>query len=722
MIEPRRTTPTEDHRAREAHSPAPEDFEALRHLLLKPEKEQIDDLRQQVEDSQVTADGVSSVLAEAVRIRSANDDALGEALGPTIGNAFNASIKKDPRTIADAISPIMGPAIRQSIVNTIRGMVQSLNRTLEHSLSWQGLKWRIEAKRTGKQFAEVVLLKTLIYQVEQVFLIHRETGLLMQHVGVDTATVKDTDLVSGMLTAIRDFVKESFGGKDEDALHAMRVGQHTVWIEQGSKAVLAVVISGEAPMELRTILKETLESIEVEHRDAISNFEGDNTPFEATRDRLEQCLQSQFREGSKSKFPTKAVVVLVLLLAAIFGGLGYWMYLNIEERRRWNDYVDLLNKEPGIVVTEMEKRGGVYHVEGLRDPLAESPEKVFDSTGLDRARLDERWELYQSPERPFVLHRLKQVMEPPNSVEMELKQGVLRLTGTANHDWITDAKKAALSMTGVVEVDTADLQDADQHFADFIQQLNSEPGILVTSSEKREGNYKIVGLLDPLATKPGSILEATQLDPSTIELAWKPYQSFESEIMLRRVRQMLAPPESVQLKIEGDTLHLSGAASHRWISDTVLVARAAAGISSIDVSDLIDLDLQAIEKLKKEIKDQRIYFLPGAAGGIRPDSQPAVKALADKLTRLFSTSRIVGKRYRLRIIGHAAAANTGEDLQAISAIRADYLKENLVALGIPEELLYSKAAGSSQPERPGVSEEELAASRRATFEIIDMDE
>ncbi|NJM53355.1 MAG: hypothetical protein HC846_08145 [Blastocatellia bacterium] len=55
-------------------------------------------------------------------------------------------------------------------------MVQSLNQSLEHSISPKGLRWRIEAWQTGKSFAEVVMLNSLIYRVEEVFLIHRETG------------------------------------------------------------------------------------------------------------------------------------------------------------------------------------------------------------------------------------------------------------------------------------------------------------------------------------------------------------------------------------------------------------------------------------------------------------------------------------------------------------------------------------------------------------------
>ena len=45
-------------------------------------------------------------------------------------------------TLVDALFPVMGPAIRKAISEALSGMVQSMNRTLEHSISVQGLKWR----------------------------------------------------------------------------------------------------------------------------------------------------------------------------------------------------------------------------------------------------------------------------------------------------------------------------------------------------------------------------------------------------------------------------------------------------------------------------------------------------------------------------------------------------------------------------------------------------
>ena len=154
----------------------------------------------------VDADGVGRVLSQAVLVSTSSDDRLARALRPTIEQSLEESTRRNPGMLADAIFPVIGPVIRKSINETFDGLVQSLQTTLEHSMSAQGWKWRFEAWRSGKSFAEVVLSHTLIYQVEAVFLIHKGTGILLKHAMAKEGVVKDEDMVSGMLSAIQDFV------------------------------------------------------------------------------------------------------------------------------------------------------------------------------------------------------------------------------------------------------------------------------------------------------------------------------------------------------------------------------------------------------------------------------------------------------------------------------------------------------------------------------------
>ena len=245
----------------------------LRYLLLGPLQTQLNGLQKRMDSPELRAKDTSRILPEAISQRSSRDKKIEIALEPITEKAIRSSIKRDRKVLVDALFPVMGPAIRKAIASTIQGMIQSLNQILENSLSLQGLKWRLEAARTKKPFAEVVLLHTLVYQVEQVFLVHKNTGLVLQHVVASTVVSQDPDLVSGMLTAIKDFVQDSFGGEKEGALETLRVGERNVWIEDGPHAFLAAVIHGNPPMDLQAVLGDALEEIHFKQNHELATFE-----------------------------------------------------------------------------------------------------------------------------------------------------------------------------------------------------------------------------------------------------------------------------------------------------------------------------------------------------------------------------------------------------------------------------------------------------------------
>jgi adenylate cyclase len=143
------------------------------------------------------------------------------------------------------------------------------------------------------QFAEVDLLRTLVFQVEQVFLIHRQTGLLLLHVTEDPTTTRDPDLISGMLIAIQDFIQDSFRVSTNEGPETIQIGELTVWIEKSQLAVLAAVIRGSPPQTVRTVLRDTLTTIHREHANALVTFTGDAKPFETSRLHLVACLLAQ---------------------------------------------------------------------------------------------------------------------------------------------------------------------------------------------------------------------------------------------------------------------------------------------------------------------------------------------------------------------------------------------------------------------------------------------
>ncbi len=440
---------------KETPPPANDELTELRTLLLGPLEGRVAGLQRRLDDPGVRAEEMGQVLPAAIMRGSERGQELTVSLRPNVEEALHSSVARNPQVLANALFPVMGPAIRKSVREFFRDMVQSLNRVLESGFSLRGLRWRFEALRTGKSFAELVLIHNLLYRVEQVFLIHRETGLLLQHAVADAVATQDGDMVSGMLTAIQDFVQDSFRAEKEDALQTLRVGDLTVRVERGPHALIAAVVRGSAPPELSSRLQEALESIHLKHADALRSFQGDTSALDSALPDLEGCLVEARREGSRQ--PSRR---LWLVFGALLGLVLVWCFFAVRSSLRWARYVEKVRAQPGIVVIGAEKRHGKYHIYGLRDPSAVNPEEMLKEAGLSPAQVAAEWEPYQALLPKFILQNAARLLNPPASVSLRFEDGVLYAKGTAPYAWIADARRLAPAVPGVIRFEGAGLRDA----------------------------------------------------------------------------------------------------------------------------------------------------------------------------------------------------------------------------------------------------------------------
>ena len=429
---------------------------SLRAILLAPEQRQLEELQVRLDDRDRRVQDIGEVLPQVLR-EHAHDPQLARALTPPLEEAITASVKRNPKPLADALFPVMGPAIRKAVSASLASMVESFNRTLEQAFSRRSIRWRLEAMRTGKSFAEVVMLKTLLYRVEQAFLIDRRSGLLLQHVQAGSAVVQDADMVSGMLTAIRDFVQDSFKVGEDEGLQTLKVGDLAVWIEQGPHALLAVVVRGAAPPSLRTALQQALEAVHAQYSDLLESFDGNAARFEGTRPLLEVCFQQEFRGRERPRgIPPRVMVIAAAVLLAV----GVWMFFALRARNRWNGYVNALRAEPGVVVVSTGRAAGKYVVTGLRDPLASDPASLLPSHNLGPDSVESRWELYQALHPSIVIARARQLLAPPGGVSLEFRDGVLLAAGSAPVEWIETAVQVAPFVPGVARFEARPVIDS----------------------------------------------------------------------------------------------------------------------------------------------------------------------------------------------------------------------------------------------------------------------
>jgi OOP family OmpA-OmpF porin len=455
----------------------PSEITELRRLLVGEERRRLEELERRLDDLSLTPEELADKLPDAVALRTARDKQLARSLAPTLQDAFGESVRRNPQNIAHAIFPILGPAIRKAIGETMAGIVNTINRAIEHSLSLRGLRWRIEAWRTGVPFAQIVVKHALVYRVEQVLLIHAETGLLLAEVTAEGLPAQDADIISSMMTAIRDFVQDSFDSGSEEGgdLRTFEVGEKTVLVEQGPQAHIAAVVSGQPPGSVLEQLQATLETIHLHFTVPLADFDGDATPFESTRPLLQESLQTVVATDRPARLglaPRTAWVVAILVVVVL-------ATLALRSAQRWRAALTLLENEPGIVLIEPERGWRAWRLSGLRDPAAAEPMRLLARMGVDTTRIETRWRPYVSFEPSLVLARANRTLDPPASVTLALGGDTLFAGGSATPEWIAGLVRSSSLPPGVIAVDVsgvteilppelAELKDeVEQHRVEF---------------------------------------------------------------------------------------------------------------------------------------------------------------------------------------------------------------------------------------------------------------
>lgn len=125
------------------------------------------------------------------------------------------------------------------------------------------------------------------YSIEEVFLVDN-AGVLLVHLSRGESKAIDAKLVSGMLTAVQEFVRDSFMGNEEGvdlklgegALGKLEYGDFQIVIERGEHTFLSAVISGYDNRRLRKRMRDVVEKFESKYKDVLVDWDGDMAKFE----------------------------------------------------------------------------------------------------------------------------------------------------------------------------------------------------------------------------------------------------------------------------------------------------------------------------------------------------------------------------------------------------------------------------------------------------------
>lgn len=428
------------------HADSEQQLEKVRTLLLGKENSRITKSIQKDARSLV-----ADVITEALHDRQKKDNSVNKVLQPFVEESVKQSVAHNSEQLVSSLYPLVGSLVRKSVAAFLSDFMEKTNQLLENSLTIKGLKWRFKARQSGVSYAQYAASQTFVYRVEHVFLIHRETGLLLNTVALDHESKSNADIVSAMLTAINDFVGDSFLSDQEgqkEQLQSVSTENFNLLIKPGPSALVVAAVSGNPPQSISNQLQLTLENIHSLYFDELNRFNGDNKDFNSADNLLRDCLLSEQKEIVAKQKKTPWLAWLIVLLVVIY--VGYQSF-NWFKSAQLHEKIMQLDSQPGIIIKQLKiKQLDDITLDVLRDPDALNIHDWLKDNALNPAQLTITERNYHSLDQQILQQRAQRIVSAYPNISASWKNHSLMLTGTI--DLIkTEQLRNTLAIAGFTE-------------------------------------------------------------------------------------------------------------------------------------------------------------------------------------------------------------------------------------------------------------------------------
>ena len=419
--------------------------------------------RRAQEDKGAMSFALAPVLPQAVA--KGVSDSPGEyakALGPEMGTAIKEQISLERDAMVDALYPVIGSTISKYMAEAI----QSINEKVENTLSPEGVLRKIRAKMQGVSEAELIFKEAMPFTVQAVFLIHKGSGLVISEVQPSDSHYLESEMVAGMLTAIRSFVNDVIAQSGNvSEIDQIDYGNSKIILEVAGYCYIAAVTQGEPPKSFRKKLRGALGSIVQNHGKAIELFDGDpsNVP-----EQINQFLQELTKlsksptQPQKRKPPVTLLLVGAAVLSAILIPVGIYQSLSGIDRRYEEETSLALESDPELAVYRLWVNAnlGILKLSGklpnqyLRSRAEQIAKKVAPQLKIHNAIIP----VEVPPDPVSAQAEVKRVTNILNQIEgaviwADYSEGKVTVQGTVLQE--SDAKKitqAFLQIPGVKSV------------------------------------------------------------------------------------------------------------------------------------------------------------------------------------------------------------------------------------------------------------------------------
>lgn len=307
-------------------------------------------------------------------------DEIAQAIAPEMASAVRQQINLNREAMSDALYPIIGSTILKYLAETM----QEINQKLEQAVSVEGITRKVKAKLQGISEAELLMKETTPSTVKAVFLIQKDSGLVITAVQQSEQEQLESEMVAGMLTAIRSFVNDCISQSGNIAeIDAIEYGTSTIVLEVAGSCYLAVVMQGETRQWFKYKMRAIFKNLVQEYGNTIQSFNGDpaSIPVEVNSE-LRKLIDTDIKV--KSNKPNPLLMIGLATLALVVIPWGIYQYRSGVERGLESDTNLALQSAPELSVYRLttDVRGKVAELSGrvpnqkLRSRASQIAQKV----------------------------------------------------------------------------------------------------------------------------------------------------------------------------------------------------------------------------------------------------------------------------------------------------------------------------------------------------------
>ncbi|MEG4218054.1 OmpA family protein [Microcoleus sp. Pol14C6] len=411
-----------------------------------------DALAQQIVNSpadiaRAIAPEIGLAIKEQIRL---DQESIAQALAPEMGKAITAQIKLERDSMVDALYPVIGSTIARYMAEAIK----TINEKVSNAISVEGFKRKIRSKVQGVSEAELILQESVPFTIQAAFLIHKASGLIISEVQNSESYQLESEMVAGMLTAIRSFVNDCIIRPGEvSELNQIEYGDSKIMLEVAGYCYMAVVIKGEPPDSFIQKIRGTVSNLILNYGQVIHEFNGDPGTIPESLHPSIKTLFDPLQTEKSTKPPIALAVISLAALSLILVPWGIYQYRSSVERRLEANAIAALASTPELAVYRLDVAvdGKTLKLTGKlpNQELRAQAEKIVASTA-PKLQLDNRIIAVDVPPDPVLtaaeVQRITAVLNQREGVSISSRYGDRKVTVEGKVRDSADAHKIAQSL------------------------------------------------------------------------------------------------------------------------------------------------------------------------------------------------------------------------------------------------------------------------------------